>query len=131
MLIPHAPRALKMACGENPKRVYGNRNTMPASRMGIGLVLRQKLTAAAVRTLNQLGVLLPLSLTFCCQQELKQAQDQWDCLSKAQQTSTPRPFDLNLEPLVALLRGQINLNVHCYETHGKSLLKDTCVTMNG
>ena len=34
MLFPAAPMAVKMACGENPKRVYGGRNTAPATRMG-------------------------------------------------------------------------------------------------
>ncbi len=33
MKFPDAPRTLKMACGENPKRVYGNKGG-PASRMG-------------------------------------------------------------------------------------------------
>jgi imidazolonepropionase-like amidohydrolase len=34
MKFPGAPYGLKMACGENPKRVYGNRNQTPATRMG-------------------------------------------------------------------------------------------------
>src|SRR3954466_6549288 len=34
MKFPGAPYGLKMACGENPKRVYGSRNQMPGSRMG-------------------------------------------------------------------------------------------------
>ncbi len=34
MKFPGAPYGLKMACGENPKRVYGSRNQMPATRMG-------------------------------------------------------------------------------------------------
>ena len=34
MKFPNAPHSLKMACGENPKRVYGNRNQSPATRMG-------------------------------------------------------------------------------------------------
>ena len=34
MKFPGAPQGLKMACGENPKRVYGGRNQMPATRMG-------------------------------------------------------------------------------------------------
>ena len=29
-----APRAFKMAAGENPKRVYGSRNILPSTRMG-------------------------------------------------------------------------------------------------
>jgi len=34
MRFPGAPRGLKIACGENPKRVYGGRNQMPGTRMG-------------------------------------------------------------------------------------------------
>lgn len=34
MKFPGAPYGLKMACGENPKRVYGSRNQMPGTRMG-------------------------------------------------------------------------------------------------
>ena len=34
MKFPNAPHSLKMACGENPKRVYGNRNQAPSTRMG-------------------------------------------------------------------------------------------------
>ena len=34
MKFPGAPYALKMACGENPKRVYGSQGRMPMTRMG-------------------------------------------------------------------------------------------------
>jgi imidazolonepropionase-like amidohydrolase len=34
MKFPGAPYGLKMACGENPKRVYGGRNRAPSTRMG-------------------------------------------------------------------------------------------------
>jgi imidazolonepropionase-like amidohydrolase len=109
MLIAGAPRALKMACGENPKRVYGSSGRIPSSRMGIGLVLRQKFIQAA---------------------QLKQSQDQWDCMTAAKRAVTPRPFDLDLEPLVALLRGQINLNVHCYETQDIAMMVRTSKEFN-
>jgi len=41
MKFPGAPYGMKMACGENPKRVYGSRNRMPATRMGSLAVNRQ------------------------------------------------------------------------------------------
>jgi imidazolonepropionase-like amidohydrolase len=41
MKFPGAPYGLKMACGENPKRVYGSKNQMPATRMGNMAVNRQ------------------------------------------------------------------------------------------
>ena len=34
MKFPGAPYGLKMACGENPKRVYGSKNQMPADPHG-------------------------------------------------------------------------------------------------
>lgn len=41
MKFPGAPYSLKMACGENPKRVYGDRNQKPSTRMGNFAVNRQ------------------------------------------------------------------------------------------
>jgi len=41
MKFPGAPHSMKMACGENPKRVYGSRNQMPQTRMGNMAVNRQ------------------------------------------------------------------------------------------
>ena len=34
MKFPDAPHGLKMACGENPKRVYGEKGRAPSTRMG-------------------------------------------------------------------------------------------------
>ena len=34
MKFPGAPYSLKMACGENPKRVYGAKGQLPSTRMG-------------------------------------------------------------------------------------------------
>ena len=34
MKFPDAPHSLKMACGENPKRVYGSKGSSPSTRMG-------------------------------------------------------------------------------------------------
>jgi len=41
MKFPGAPYSLKMACGENPKRVYGNKGQIPSTRMGNFAVNRQ------------------------------------------------------------------------------------------
>ncbi|QDH33363.1 amidohydrolase [Porphyrobacter sp. YT40] len=41
MKFPGAPYSMKMACGENPKRVYGNRGRMPSTRMGNFAVNRE------------------------------------------------------------------------------------------
>jgi imidazolonepropionase-like amidohydrolase len=41
MLFAGAPRTIKFASGENPKRVYGSRNQLPSTRMGNFEVMRQ------------------------------------------------------------------------------------------
>jgi imidazolonepropionase-like amidohydrolase len=41
MKLPGAPYGMKMACGENPKRVYGSKGRMPSTRMGNLAVNRQ------------------------------------------------------------------------------------------
>src|ERR1700761_4977801 len=41
MIFPDAPRSIKFASGENPKRVYGSRNELPSTRMGNFEVMRQ------------------------------------------------------------------------------------------
>ncbi len=47
MKFPGAPHGMKMACGENPKRVYGGRNQLPSTRMGNVAVNRQTWIRAA------------------------------------------------------------------------------------
>ena len=47
MKFPGAPHGLKMACGENPKRVYGSRNRLPSTRMGNLALNRQTWINAA------------------------------------------------------------------------------------
>lgn len=46
VLLPQA--GLKVAFGENPKRVHGEQKKMPSTRMGIAALLRQALTDAQV-----------------------------------------------------------------------------------
>ena len=46
MRFPGAPEILKMACGENPKRIYGGRTHAPSTRMGSVRALREAFTRA-------------------------------------------------------------------------------------
>lgn len=94
MAIRHPPRALKMAMGENPKRVYGQKGRQPMSRMGHGWLMRRQLHMAA---------------------NLRAKQRRWDKTGKT--SGRTRPKDPALEPLVALLDGKVRLQVHCYEVH--------------
>lgn len=92
-------RWMKMACGENPKRAHA---AEAKSRMGLSHVLRAHMAKAG---------------------EIKAAQDTW--CAKAQ---SPEPEirkqsalmglqeDLEYEFTIAMLRGQVHVNIHCYET---------------
>ena len=95
----------KLACGENPRRVYRH------TRMGNAYIFRRHLTRA---------------------KELKEKQEEW-CLNAviarerndyehiAYLTSSKGddkgglPEELELESTVAILRGQVGVNIHCYE----------------
>jgi imidazolonepropionase-like amidohydrolase len=84
MMMPEAPWSLKMACGENPKRVYGSRNQMPGTRMGNVAMMRQ--TWANARDY---------------QQRMKAAKG-------------PQKRDLQMETLSQVLDGKILVQNHCY-----------------
>ena len=93
MALPRPPRSMKWAMGENPKRVYGARSQLPMSRMGHGWVLRKLLFEA---------------------RDLRDQQDTWE---RNPLHTGVKPFKPELEPIVALLRGEVYLQVHCYEVH--------------
>ena len=95
LLFPAAPRALKMACGENPKRVYGSQGETPMSRMGTAWVMRQAFEQAAA---------------------LMQRQREW-CSREPNARYDGYPNSLALDSLVALLQGQARLHQHCYKTY--------------
>jgi len=109
MLISGAPRALKMACGENPKRVYGGQGVTPMSRLGVGWMIRNKFFEAA---------------------QLLQAQQKWKCDSKNGLTNEPMPQDIALEPLVSLLTSNVYLNVHCYKVEDMEMMIRTSHEFN-
>jgi imidazolonepropionase-like amidohydrolase len=94
MAIRNPPRALKMAMGENPKRIHGRKGRQPMSRMGHAWLMRKHLHKA---------------------RELRNKQKRWQTTGRFE--GTPRPNDPALEPLVALLEGKVRLQVHCYEVH--------------
>src|SRR5690625_2933863 len=45
-MVLRSPAGLKSALGENPKRVYGDKKTMPSTRLGTAAVLRQAFVEA-------------------------------------------------------------------------------------
>ena len=88
MKFPGAPYGLKMACGENPKRVYGSRNQMPGSRMG-NIALDRATWARAA--------------------EYKR---RWDKYEK--DGGEPPARDIGLDTLRGVLAGEILIQNHCY-----------------
>lgn len=102
MRFPGAPQGLKMACGENPKRVYGGRGRMPSTRMGNMAVWRQTWAKAAEAKKDYDDYIGKL--------------EAWNERPGATAKDRPRPpkRDLLTETLVSVLRGEILVHVHCY-----------------
>ncbi len=86
MMFPDAPMALKMACGENPKRVYDERG--PSTRMGNWAGYRE---------------------AFIDAQAYREKWDDW-----AENGGEKPERDLANETLAEVLRGNILIHNHCY-----------------
>ena len=85
--FPDAKHGLKMACGENPKRVYASRG--PSTRMG---------NVAGYRA------------AWINAEQYRRRWDKW----LADRTGDPPARDLGLETLADVLRGNIIVHNHCY-----------------
>jgi imidazolonepropionase-like amidohydrolase len=88
MKFPGAPYGLKMACGENPKRVYGSKGREPSTRMGNIAVDRQTWAKAV---------------------EYKR---KWDKYEK--DGGEPPSRDIGMDTLAGVLGGEILVQNHCY-----------------
>lgn len=87
-MVLKAPLALKVAFGENPKRVYGGQNKAPSTRMATAAILRQALI---------------------------QAQEYKRKLEMGQKNPDKMPDrDLKMEILVKVLNREIPLKVHAH-----------------
>ncbi|MEZ5893030.1 MAG: amidohydrolase family protein [Parvularculaceae bacterium] len=102
MKFPGAPYGLKMACGENPKRVYGQTGG-PQTRMGNFAGYRAAWIEAAAYK--------------------KKWEDYWADYAKwkddksddkADKAPDAPSRDLKLETLAGALNGDITINMHCY-----------------
>ncbi len=87
MKFPGAKYGLKMACGENPKRVYQSRG--PSTRMG---------NVAGYRA------------AWISAEAYRRKWDTWNATHKGD----PPTRDLGLETLAEVLRGNILVHNHCY-----------------
>ena len=95
MKFPGALPSLKMACGENPKRVYGEKNQAPATRMGNIAVDRQAWSDAVIYKRKW-------------DEYTQRAKD-----GKAKPTDAPRR-ELANDTLMGVLNGEILVQNHCY-----------------
>ena len=94
MKFPGAPYGLKMACGENPKRVYGNKGRAPSTRMG---------NLAAYRT------------AWIKAEKYRDDMARYNALSDEKKLEEKPPQrDLELETLAGVLNGDILIHMHCY-----------------
>jgi imidazolonepropionase-like amidohydrolase len=87
MKFPSAKYGLKMACGENPKRVYASRG--PSTRMG---------NVAGYRA------------AWIQAEAYRRKWDKWN----ADRKGDPPTRDLAMETLAEVLRGNILVHNHCY-----------------
>ena len=95
MKFPGAKPSLKMACGENPKRVYGTKGQAPATRMGNIAVDRQVWSDAVAY------------------------KRKWDDYTRKAKAGTAKPGDaprreLANDTLMGVLNGEILVENHCY-----------------
>ena len=97
MKFPGAPYGMKMACGENPKRVYQNRG--PSTRMG-----------------NMAGD----RAAFIAAEEYRARWDSW----LKERKGDPPPRDLRNETLAEVLRGNISVQNHCYRADEMAQMLD-------
>jgi len=95
MLFPNAPRSIKFASGENPKRVYGSRDQLPSTRMGNFEVMRQAF------------------------EDGKAYMAKWDAynakVAKGDKDAEKPAVDLKLEALQPYLRGERPVVLAAYE----------------
>lgn len=94
LLFPGAPQSIKFASGENPKRVYGQRNQLPSTRMGNFEVMRQAFVEA---------------------RDYMRSWDDYEAkVKRGDKDATPPKKDLKLEALADVLRGKLLVQIHCY-----------------
>ncbi|SOB86635.1 Imidazolonepropionase [Sphingomonas guangdongensis] len=98
MKFPGAPYGLKMACGENPKRVYGAKGRQPSTRMGNVAVDRA---------------------TWARAQDYRR---RWDKYEK--DGGEPPARDIAMDTLRGVLAGEILVQNHCYRADEMAIVLD-------
>ena len=103
MKFTDAPYGLKMACGENPKRVYGSRKVLPSTRMG-----------------NMAGY----RMAWAEATEYKRAWEKYDRDYAAGKNPIAPVRDIELDTLKGVLDGDILIHNHCYKAEEMAMMID-------
>lgn len=103
MKFPNAPYGMKMACGENPKRVYGGRKVAPSTRMGNMAGYREAWIKAS---------------------EYKREWEKYNAEYDAGKNPTPPKRDLALDTLSGVIDGEILVHNHCYKAEEMAQMID-------
>ncbi|MGB2708753.1 amidohydrolase [uncultured Pseudoalteromonas sp.] len=109
MKFPDAPYGLKMACGENPKRVYGRKGTLPSTRMG-----------------NMAGYRMAWAETV----EYKRAWDKYDSDYAAGKNPAAPTRDIKYDTLRGVLEGEVRIHNHCYKAEEMAMMIDLSKEFN-
>jgi imidazolonepropionase-like amidohydrolase len=121
MKFPNAPQGLKMACGENPKRVYGGLGRAPSTRMGNVAGYRQAF-ADAQDYREQWSKYERDVAAY--QKKAEKSKDKKDSDEEDAEPPTPPKRDLKLETLVAAMAGEIQVHIHCYRSDEMAIMLD-------
>ncbi len=114
MKFPGAPWGLKMACGENPKRVYGKKGG-PSTRMANVAGYRAAFIDAAEYLRKHGGDEAPTKKKHWWQSDDEQADSDADSGGKR---------DLKLDTLAGAINGDILVHIHCYRADEMATMLD-------
>jgi imidazolonepropionase-like amidohydrolase len=121
MKFPGAPHGLKMACGENPKRVYGGKGRSPSTRMGNVAGYRQAFADAQDYRRQWEKYERELAAYEAQAQDGKHSRRKGE--GDAKPPTQPKR-DLRLETLVGAMDGEIQVHIHCYRADEMAVMLD-------
>jgi imidazolonepropionase-like amidohydrolase len=107
MRFPGAPEILKMACGENPKRVYHEQKRSPSTRMGNLRAVRDAFVRAR-KYAHEWD-------EWTRKQRQPKPVDPKTGGKKDDGEAKPPDRDMSLETLALVMRGDILVEWHCYQ----------------
>lgn len=122
MKFPDAPWGLKMACGENPKRVYGHKSG-PATRMGNVAGYRAAFIDASEYLRKNSGK----SGGAKKSDEAAKKKRWWQSSNSNgadSEKDTGGKRDLKLDTLAGAINGDIRVHIHCYRADEMAIMLD-------